>query len=116
MMRLLTLKKGNAEKTKFRTTVTWKKWRDFMKQESNGIDYVTHKKLYKTWNLHHLDESIENYQVLTVDRFVALNHQTHEMVEWLWKYYRKDPKVIDRLLDVMKRMAEFECCNNIERH
>lgn len=100
--------KGNKEKTKFRSTTKWRKWREHMEEVAGKIDYVTHKKLYKTWNLHHLDESIENYQVLEEGRFVALNHQTHEMVEWLWKYYRKDPDVIERLREVMIRMEQFE--------
>lgn len=98
--------KGNKDKAKVRSTKAWKDWRQHMKDEvSGGIDFVTHKKLYKTWNLHHLDEW--HYKLLEEGRFVCLNSMTHDMVEWLWKYYRTDPDVIKRLNEVMFRMKQY---------
>ena len=108
--------KGNKEKTKFRATAIWKRWREHMKDEISGnIDYITHKKLYSGFNLHHLDP--DHYDLLEESRFVCLNKQTHDAVEWLWKYYRTDPDVIKRLNEIMFRMKQYyeeglvECSN-----
>ena len=78
-----------------------------MLEISGGIDYVTAKKLRKGANVHHLDTNLGHYDLLSDDRFVVLNIQTHEMVEWLWKYYKNDPDVIKRLEQLMVRMKEF---------
>lgn len=100
--------KGNKDKLKVRSTKAWKEWRLKCFEAANGRDYVTGKKLYKGWNLHHLDESLENYAVFTDDRFLPVNKKTHDMIEWLWVYYRKDPEVIERLKSVMERMVAYQ--------
>lgn len=106
------MKKGNERKNLFRRTSAWKKWRLHMLEVSGGIDYVTHKPLRKGCNVHHLDEC--HYDTLTDDRFVVLNVKTHEVVEWLWTYYQKDPDAIKRLETVMEKMKFFQEGNNIE--
>ena len=98
--------KGNAEKTKFRKTKRWRDFREHMKEVSNKKDFITMSKLYKTWNLHHLDPA--HYELLEDERFVALNSMTHDFVEWLYKYYRKDPDVLERIRNVMEKMKAFE--------
>ncbi len=98
--------KGNAEKTKFRKTKRWRDFREHMKEVNNKKDFITMSKLYKTWNLHHLDP--EHYELLEDDRFVALNSMTHDFVEWLYKYYRKDIGVITRLVQVLQKMKDYE--------
>ena len=97
---------GNPDKAKFRQRKCWKDFREHMKEVSENKDFITKSKLYKTWNLHHLNP--DNYEVLEDDRFVALNSMTHDFVEWLYKYYRKDPTVLERIRDVMERMKGYE--------
>lgn len=97
--------KGNKDKEAFRKTSAWKNWRKKL-LEQQKTDFVTQKPLRKGANVHHLDP--EHYDVLTEDRFVALNIKTHEAVEWLWKYYKKDPDVIKRLEMVMKMMKSWD--------
>jgi hypothetical protein len=97
---------GNPDKAKFRQRKCWKDFREHMKEVSENKDFITKSKLYKTWNLHHLDP--EHYELLEDDRFVALNSMTHDFVEWFYKYYRKDPDVLERIKNVMERMKAFE--------
>ena len=49
-----------------------------------------------------------NYETLEDERFVALNSMTHDFVEWLYKYYRKDIGVITRLVQVLQKMKDYE--------
>ena len=60
------------EKTKFRASSKWKKFRVFMKKLFEGKDAITGKPLYKGWNLHHLDE--KNYSDLKPEKFIPLNN------------------------------------------
>ena len=75
----------------------------------NNKDCITNKPLRNRWNLHHLDLREENYTVLKEERFRPLNSDTHDCVHFLYRYYKKDPFIIDRLrtiLDLMVRMNE----------
>lgn len=72
------------EKTKFRASSKWKKFRVFMKKLFKGKDAITGKPLYKGWNLHHLDE--KNYSDLKPEKFIPLNKKSHEMVHFLERY------------------------------
>ena len=99
--------KAKDVKAKFRQTKAWKEFRQKMRDKQNGLDYITGKKLNKFWNLHHLDMSIENYEKLEEENFVALNKQMHETVHTLFRYYQKDPTVLDRLKEVLDRMKEL---------
>lgn len=49
-------------------------------------DAITGKPLRKSWNLHHLDMSIENYQDLDEDKFIPLNRTTHELIHSAYRY------------------------------
>ena len=95
------------QKSKFRATSKWKKFRSQMKTERK-IDYITQKRLLKGWNLHHLDLNEQNYQDISDEtKFVCLNKMTHEIVHDLYRYYVKDPEVIDRLKEVLERMRQI---------
>ena len=75
----------------------------------NNKDCITNKPLRNRWNLHHLDLREENYTVLKEERFRPLNSDTHDCVHFLYRYYKKDPFIIDRLriiLDLMVKMNE----------
>lgn len=99
--------KAKDVKAKFRATKVWKEFRQKMRDKQNGLDYITGKKLNKFWNLHHLDMSIENYEKLEEDNFICLNKQTHETLHFLFRYYQKDPAILDRLKTVLDRMNEL---------
>ena len=99
--------KAKDVKAKFRQTKAWKEFRQKMRDKQNSLDYITGKKLNKFWNLHHLDMSTENYEKLEEDNFICLNKQMHETIHTLFRYYKKDPTVLDRLKTVLDRMNEL---------
>lgn len=95
-------------KTKFRSSAKWKKFKHFMNVKQNGLCFITHKKLLKGANLHHLNMRSEDYQNLeNPDHFVYLNKSLHEVVHTLYRYYPKDPAILDRLKYVLDLMVEI---------
>lgn len=88
-------------KKKFRATKKWKTFRESFNKEK---DFITLKKLYKGWQLHHLDLDPDNYYNLIVENFIPLNVQTHEFIHWLYNYYRTDKAVINRIQNALERM------------
>ena len=99
--------KAKDVKAKFRKTKEWKEFREKIFNKQDGKDIITGKKLYKGYNLHHCDMSAENYDKLIEENFVAVNKQTHETIHTLFRYYQKDPTVLDRLKTVLDRMNEL---------
>ena len=97
---------SQKEKTKFRASAKWKKFKAYMKK-TRGVDEITLRPLLKGHNIHHLDGREINYQNLDENRFMALNRSTHEMVHWLIRYYRNDPSIIKRLENCMKLMIKY---------
>lgn len=101
-------KKKMNKKDKFRQSKAWKDWRKTCYNYYKGKDYVTGKPLYKGYNLHHLDNKLENYSNLDdEERFLPLNSKTHAFIEWLWTYWKKDHGIIDRIIFVLEKMKDF---------
>ena len=99
--------KAKDIKAKFRQSKEWKEFRKRIFNKQDGKDIITGKKLYKGYNVHHLDMSEANYDKLIEENFVALNKQTHEALHFLFRYYQKDHTILDRLktvLDIMKEL------------
>ena len=97
-----------SEKTKFRSSAKWKKFRLFMKQKQDGKCFITHKPLYKGANLHHADLNPGHYDDLSnPDNFFFLNKSLHDVVHVLYRYYCNDVTVLDRLKQVLDRMREI---------
>lgn len=94
-------------KAKFRQTKDWKTFRIKIAEKQDNKDIITGKPLRKGYNCHHLDMSAENYDQLTEENFIALNKQTHETLHFLFRYYQKDPTVLDRLKTILDRMNEL---------
>lgn len=95
------------EKQKFRKST---KWRAFRKRiyDMCPRDTITRKLLRRDWNLHHLDMNDKHYTDLSdTKKFTPLNKDTHEFVHWLFRYYRHDKKIIDRLKKLMEAMYEY---------
>lgn len=86
------------KKRNFRQSKKWKDFRHRKNVEQNGIDPITKKKLCKGANLHHRNLSAEEYENIgNNDDFVMLNHQTHEFLHWIYRYYEKDPDILVRI-------------------
>jgi hypothetical protein len=94
---------AQRRKRNFRARKVWKLFKLKKKKECGGIDKITLHKLSKRYELHHEDLREENYEVLN-DNFLPCNNQTHEMIHWLYRYYVKDPGIIDRLVAEMEKM------------
>lgn len=96
-------------KTKFRRS---KKWLDFRKKmrKKQSTDPITNYPLRAGCNLHHKNLNPNNYQDISNEsHFIFLNKQTHETIHWLYNYYVKDDKILERikvLLDEMKGITK----------
>lgn len=97
------MNEAQRRKRNFRARKVWKLFKLRKKKECGGKDLITLSKLGKRWELHHEDLREENYEVLN-DNFLPCNNQTHEMIHWLYRYYVKDPEIIDRLKAEMEKM------------
>ena len=97
------MNEAQKKKRNFRKRKAWKDFKLRKKKECGGKDLITLSKLGKRWELHHEDLWEENYEVLN-DNFLPCNNQTHEMIHWLYRYYVKDPEIIDRIKAEMERM------------
>ena len=100
--------KAKDVKAKCRQSKEWKEFRKRMFEKQDGKDIITGKKLCKGYHVHHLDMSAENYdQLVEEENFIAVNKQTHETIHTLFRYYQKDPTILDRLKTVLDRMNEL---------
>lgn len=99
--------KTQKTKTKFRATSRWKKFRQSLKSERK-VDEITHRPLIKGFQCHHLDLNEDHYtDISDKEHFAVINRQTHDTVHWLYRYYEKDPQIIDRLKDMLDRMLDI---------
>ena len=99
--------KAKDVKAKFRQSKEWKEFRKRIFDKQDGKDIITGKKLYRGYNCHHLDMSSENYDKLIEENFVALNKNTHDALHFLFRYYQKDPAILDRLKTFLDKMVEL---------
>lgn len=93
------------KKRNFRASKIWKAFRHKINVMQKGLDYITHKKLLKGANLHHMNLDASKYEDLSnEDQFIFLNKSTHTWVHEIYRYYRTDPEVLDRLKEVLDKM------------
>lgn len=97
---------NREERAKFRKTHTWKAFRHKCRLLTSK-DYITKQPLGRDWNLHHLDLNVQRYDVLDVHKFMPLNGKTHELIHELYKLYKKDHKVLDRIKVTLDKMEEY---------
>ena len=114
----MSMNETQKKKAKFRSSKSWKLfrhkisvWKLFRHKISvkqKGLDYITHAKLRKMSNLHHMDLNEKNYTNLdNEDNFIFCNHNTHCWIHEIYTYYKKDPEVLERLKEVLDRMVEI---------
>ena len=103
--------KAKDVKAKFRQTKDWKAFRKRVFDKQDGKDIITGKKLYKGYNLHHCDMAAENYDKLIEENFIAVNKQTHETIHTLFRYYRDDKDILNRIKQVLDKMTELNELN-----
>ena len=95
------MNKNQKEKRNFRASKIWKAFRKKIMNKQKGIDPITKHKLYKGWNLHHrhVSADTDEYQdISNEEHYVCLNKQTHEFLHWLYRYWKNDPEIIDRIV------------------
>ena len=105
------MNEAQKRKRNFRARKVWKLFKLRKKKECGGIDLITLHKLGRRWELHHEDLDDANYEKLN-DNFLPCNNMTHEMIHWLYRYYVKDPEIIDRLKTEMEKMTRI---NKVEK-
>lgn len=95
------------QRSDFRKTDAWHKWKAKCRLHTSK-DYITKDPLCRNWNLHHLDLNVQRYDNITdMNRFMPLNPKTHEIIHELFKWYKKDHKVIDRIKKTLDLMEEY---------
>ena len=95
----------STEKNNFRERKAWKDFRETFKSEH---DALTDKKLSKKFNLHHCSLDPTKYDDLSNrDNFLPLNSQSHDCIHFLFRYYQKDPAILDRLKEILDKMVEL---------
>ena len=104
-MRRDTQKKSS--KFDFLKSLTWKRWRYYLVDYYENRDQLTLKPLRKGFNIHHLDLREEHYTILKEERFRPLNSDSHDCIHFLYRYYKKDPFIIDRLRKILDLMVKY---------
>ena len=99
--------KAKDIKAKFRASKEWREFRKRIFDKQNGKDIITGKKLYKCYNVHHLDMSDDNYDKLIEENFIAVNKATHEALHFLFRYYKNDKDILNRIKQVLEKMTEL---------
>lgn len=95
------------ERQAFRKTDAWHKWKAKCRLHTSR-DFITKEPLCRNWNLHHLDLNVQRYDHITdMKRFMPLNPKTHEVIHEIFKWYRKDHKVLDRIKKTLDLMEEY---------
>lgn len=105
----------SRKKALFRKTSRWANFKIEMKNRGLGVDRITRKPLNKGWNLHHCDLDPEHYEILNWNNFECLNPATHDFIHWLYNFYKKDPFIIERIEDLMKKMVALNApkCDSV---
>ena len=95
------------ERALFRKSDTWHKFKHKCRLHTSR-DFITKQPLDRDWNLHHLDLRVQHYDKLDdMKRFMPLNKKTHETIHEVYKWYKKDHKVLERIKQVLDLMEEY---------
>lgn len=95
------------QRADFRKSNKWKQFKHKCRMHTTK-DFITKEPLVLQWNLHHLDLNVQRYdRIENMERFMPLNPKTHEIIHELFKWYKKDHRVIDRIKSILDKMEEY---------
>ena len=95
------------QRSEFRKSDVWHKLKAKCRLHTSK-DYITKEPLCRNWNLHHLDLNVQRYDNTNdIKRFMPLNPKTHEIIHWLYKWYKKDHRIIERIIYTLEKMEEY---------
>ena len=110
------MNEAQKKKRNFRNSKKWKDFRHKKNVEQKGLCFITHKKLPKGATLHHLDLDDSHYSDISKpENFVYLCKSMHEVIHTIWRYYKNDPEVIDRIIEVLEKMRELNLPSPFEK-
>lgn len=102
------MSENEKKKSKFRRSNKWKNFRRELKRKQK-TDPVTGSKLSTTAVCHHLSLKAEEYEMVSEDRQVMLNPQSHDVLHYLYGDG-------DRRYDWRKRLEALkELCERMDR-
>jgi hypothetical protein len=105
---------NEKRKNKFRSSKKWKQFRKDLKKKQK-TDPITGAKLGATAVCHHLSLKPEEYEMLSEDRQVMLNHFSHKCLHYIYgdgnKYFDWRTRIA-KLVELCERMDEL----NKEKH
>ena len=96
----------NEMKKEFRKSKEWREFSKTLKAERK-VDALTLAKLRKGSLSHHMDLNPDNYEKLDPDKFEALNMKSHDVVHFMYNYYKKDRSVLERLKNILDEIVEL---------
>lgn len=99
--------KAKDAKAKFRQTKEWKTFRIKIAEKQDKKDIITGKPLRKGYNCHHLSMDAETYDKLIEENFIAVNKTTHETIHAIFRYYKNDKDILNRIKQVLDKMVEL---------
>lgn len=74
--------------------------------EQHDKDPITRSKLKGKWALHHRHVSANEEEYCDISKpeeYVACLAMTHKMLHFLYTYWKKDPLILDRIEEELKR-------------
>lgn len=97
------------KKNKFRASQKWKKFRKDLKKKQK-VDPITGSKLTPRAVCHHRDLRPENYEMVSEERQVMLNPQSHDLIHYVYgdgnKYYDWKER-LENLRKLCEEMDKF---------
>lgn len=82
----------------FRRTSVWNNFRKGLK-DKRKVDFLTGRKLTKTWNCHHMRFDSRLYTDLDEEYFRCYNNQMHDLVHTCVSETIKNPDFMKKLTD-----------------
>lgn len=93
------------DKSKIRHSNNWKILKEELELRYRHSDILTNDKLKEDFSCHHLDLNPNNYSNFAdITHFVPLNKSSHEFLHFIYRYYAKDPSILNRLKDLLDKM------------
>ena len=94
------------QKAEFRTTKFWTEFRKRLFNERK-VDYLTHRKLQKKYNLHHMRFDSSIYTELDEKFFRCYNSNSHDVLHWCVSETIKDSTFMQRLTEEVNLHIEI---------